>query len=125
VLNQVSAASTPYRLTVVTNASPDTLDVVARDRAAGATTTEDHPTGLRWPPGVFSLSHVAVPFPLSDPLYGLDPDLSQDFGIRLGILAPRGEHNVLVIGIGDLMRLSSNPFFPYLEQRLVAWVRRD
>ncbi len=57
------------------------------------------------------------------PLYGLAPDLTQDFGLRLGTLAPRGERGVLVVGMDDLMRLSSNPFFAYVEQRLMEWVR--
>ena len=44
---------------------------------------------------VFSLSHVALPFPLSDGLYGCDPDPTEDFGIRLGTLAARGERRRL------------------------------
>jgi alpha-beta hydrolase superfamily lysophospholipase len=123
LLNQLTAAATPYRLTLLTNASSHTLDVVARDRVAEATTTEDQATGLAWPRDVFSMSHVAVPFPVTDPLYGLEPDVAQDFGVRLGTLAPRGEHNVLVVGVADLMRLSSNPFFPYMAERLKEWVR--
>jgi len=33
------------------------------------------------------VSHIAVPFPVNDPLYGLVPDESENFGIRLGPLA--------------------------------------
>jgi hypothetical protein len=35
---------------------------------------------------VYSLSHVALPFPLSDGLYGLKPDPAERFGIHLGTL---------------------------------------
>jgi hypothetical protein len=71
---------------------------------------------------VFSLSHVAVPFPMDDPLYGITPDPREDYGIRLGQLEPRGERGVLLMSVDDLMRLSCNPFFPYLKERLRAWV---
>ena len=59
-----------YRLTVVTNARRDTRDVVARSWGPGPTRSEQMALGLAWPPDVFSLSHVAIPFPESDDLYG-------------------------------------------------------
>jgi hypothetical protein len=97
-------------------------DVIEKDVTPGTTVVRDRPVGLAWPPLVFSLSHVAVPFPMNDPLYGMAPDLSEDYGIRLGRLDPRGERGVLLMSVDDLMRLSCNPFFPYLEERLRAWV---
>ena len=74
--------------------------------------------GLFYPPGVFSLSHVALPFPLSDGLYGLEPNPDDDFGISLGTIAPRGERGVLIVSLDTLLRMSSNPFFPYLLERI-------
>ena len=67
-----------------------------------------------------SLSHVALPFPLSDGLYGLRPDPApdEDFGMRLGAVAPRGERGVLVLDPDSLVRMSSNPFYPYLMGRI-------
>ena len=112
-----------YRLSVVTNASPETLDVVERDVAPEGTVIVDRALGLAWPRGVFSLSHVALPFPTDDPLYGTDPDPREDYGLRLGRLEPRGERGVLGVSVEDLMRLSCNPFFPYLEARLREWIR--
>ena len=57
--------------------------------------------GIRYPPEIFSMSHVSIPFPLEDPLYGLYPDTSyEDFGIQLGTLAPRGERGALVVEHG-------------------------
>ena len=82
------------------------------------------PLALAWPRFVFSLSHVAVPFPEDDPLYGLTPDPGEDYGVRLGQLEPRGERGVLLVSVDDLMRLKCNPFFPYLEERLREWVAR-
>jgi len=74
--------------------------------------------GLTFPPGVFSLSHVALPFPLSDGLYGLEPNPDDNFGIRLGMIAARGEVGALIVSLDTLLRMSSNPFFPYLLGRL-------
>ena len=48
----------------------------------------------------------------------MTPDPSEDFGVSLGTLAPRGERNVLVASLDALLRASSNPFFPYLLQRI-------
>jgi alpha-beta hydrolase superfamily lysophospholipase len=111
-----------YRVTAVTNTSSGVTDVVARDVEPGTTTTHDTPLGLKWPPMIFSLSHVAMPFPVDDPLYGITPDERENYGVRLGRVDPRGERGVLLVSVDDLMRLTSNPFFPYLEERLRAWV---
>jgi alpha-beta hydrolase superfamily lysophospholipase len=109
-----------YVFTVITNASPETSDVVERSTPAGDVAARERPLGLAWPAQVFSVGHVAVPFPTSDALYGGDPDLSVK-GIHLGTLAPRGERGVLTVSPGDFLRISWNPFFPYIEQRLRAW----
>ena len=107
-----------YRTTVITNASPDSSEVVERVTEAGAVTDRTRPLGLSYPPNVYSLSHVAVPFPISDPLYGLEPAEDEDFGINLGTMAMRGERGVLVVSAGFLLRLGSNPFFPYMIERI-------
>jgi hypothetical protein len=71
-----------------------------------------------YPAGLYSLSHVALPFPMTDSLYGLTPDPNESFGINLGALAPRGERNVLIASLDSLLRASSNPFFPYMIERI-------
>lgn len=107
-----------YRTTVITNAGPETAEVIERVTEPGEVASSMRPVGLSYPFGVFSLSHVAVPFPVSDGLYGLEPDPGEDFGIRLGALAIRGERAVLVTSQESLTRLQSNPFFPYLLERI-------
>ena len=67
---------------------------------------------------MFSLSHVALPFPLEDGLYGLRPDPKDDFGIQLGAVAARGERGALIVSLEFLMRMTSNPFFPYMRERI-------
>ncbi len=107
-----------YRTTIITNSDDTHSDVVERVIAAGSTTESLRPLGLSYPPGLYSLSHVALPFPMSDSLYGLTPKEPTEFGISLGTLAPRGERNVLIASLDSLLRASSNPFFPYVLQRI-------
>jgi hypothetical protein len=74
-----------------------------------------------WPPGVISLSHVALPASPDDPLYGQRPPENDDF-LFLGQMALQGENGLLRISPNWMFRLRYNPFFDYLEQRSVDWV---
>ena len=107
-----------YTVTVVANKSLDSPEVVARTTRAGSTEETTVPLGLAYPPEVFSLSHLAIPFPLDDSLYGLHPDGKEDYGVHLGAIAARGERGLLVVSMDSLLRMSSNPFFPYIATRI-------
>jgi alpha-beta hydrolase superfamily lysophospholipase len=109
-----------FRTTLVTNVGRDSDLVLARTVDVGSTAETVRELGLAFPPGVFSLSHLALPFPLSDPLYGLQPDLSEDYGANLGAMATRGERGTLIVSIDSLARMSSNPFFDFVMQRIEA-----
>jgi alpha-beta hydrolase superfamily lysophospholipase len=118
VARLLPAGARSYRTTVITNTDGDHEEEVERITEAGATTEHIRTLGLTYPAGYYSLSHVALPFPMSDSLYGLIPDPTEDFGIHLGTLAPRGERNVLIASLDALLRVSSNPFFPYMLERI-------
>ena len=107
-----------FRLSVITNASPDSSEVVERMTEAGASDEVIRDLGLAYPRDVFSLSHVALPFPLTDGLYGMTPDPNDDFGIQLGSVAARGERGTLIVNLDSLLRMSSNPFYSYLIGRI-------
>lgn len=107
----------PFDLTVLTNENPESGALVALHRRAGGGEVGREPTGLAWPPGIFSLSHVALPFPPDDPLYGARRPPGDD-GVFLGWPEVRGERGVLVLDPGTFLRLRHNPFFPYVEARL-------
>ncbi len=107
-----------FRTTILTNASADSSEVVAQVLEAGALTPQTQPLGLNYPADMYSLSHVALPFPPSDSLYGMQPDPSEDFGINLGAVAPRGERGALILSLDSLLRASSNPFYSYVMQRI-------
>jgi alpha-beta hydrolase superfamily lysophospholipase len=113
-----------YRTTVIANAEDSagaaSGEAVERIVEAGATTTFARPLALTYPPSLFSLSHIALPFAMNDPLYGIDagPDARAQFGINLGSLAGRGEVGALIVTVDTLVRASSNPFLPYLLDRI-------
>jgi alpha-beta hydrolase superfamily lysophospholipase len=107
-----------YRLTLITNTRSDTLSASERSYAPGALIATERPIGLAFPQSVYSLSHVALPFPMDDALYGLEPQSTPDVGIHLGTIALHGERGALVIGADQLLRLNCNPFYPYLERRM-------
>jgi hypothetical protein len=111
-------AARSYRIAVITNADDSDDNAVERTIDAGASSEHTRPLGLAYPAGVYSLSHVALPFPTSDSLYGLAPDPAESFGINLGALAPRGERHVLIASLDALLRVASNPFFPYMIERI-------
>jgi hypothetical protein len=107
-----------YRTTIITNANVANGEEVERSIDAGAVNERDRPLGFTYPAGLYSLSHVALPFPMTDSLYGLTPDTTENFGVNLGALAPRGERDVLISSLDALLRVSSNPFFPYMIDRI-------
>ena len=121
LLDLRARTSLGYRLTILSNARRDTRDVAAVSAGPGAVKAEVAPVGLAWPPGVFSLSHVAIPFPEDDDLYGRLADPPPAFGLRLGRVEPRGERAVLTVPLDQWMRLTWNPFFPWMEARVAAW----
>ncbi len=111
-------ATRDYDLTVVGVGTEQGRVVEARRIAAGSQQVQRQPLGVEYPSQLFSLSHVALPFPPDDPLYGSEPAAGESYGVALGTLAPRGEHGVLVVGLDSLQRVTSNPFYDYLLQRI-------
>jgi hypothetical protein len=83
----------------------------------GASALASEPLPYTWPSEIFSLSHVALPFTPDDPVYGGFPPEGTET-VRLGRLTPRGEKDVLIVPLDSLMRVTWNPFFGYLADRL-------
>lgn len=107
-----------FRTVIITNEDSGSDQVVERSIAAGSSEEVVRPLGLSYPLDVYSLSHVALPFPSSDSLYGSDPDPKENFGLQLGAMAVRGERGALIVSLDALVRMSSNPFFPYMIDRI-------
>ena len=58
--------------------------------------------------------------PSDDPLYGQDPPGEKDI-LFLGQMAIQGERNLLKIPYSFLVRLRYNPFYAFLEKRVLEW----
>ena len=114
----VPPAERNYRLTTISNVSPSTAEVAASVTEAGSLTKDTRALRLYYPENTYSMSHLSLPFPVKDSLYGENPNPEENFGIHLGRLAWHGEENVLVISPGTLLRITSNPFFPYMLERI-------
>ena len=103
-----------FRATVITNGAP----IRVSSSSASPRPERRRPRcalGLSYPREVFSLSHIALPFPTSDALYGMDPDPAEDFGVNLGALAVRGERGTLIVNQDPHVL---HPFFPYMLERI-------
>lgn len=121
ILSRRALHSAPYTLTVITNRRNDTREVVARTWRGAAKEAVEEPLSVGWPRDVYSLSHVAIPFPPDDPYYG-DGRQASSTGIPpLGSLRPRGERNTLIVPLQQLMRLRHNPFFDDMAKRIAEF----
>jgi alpha-beta hydrolase superfamily lysophospholipase len=113
----------PFTVSLLSNETTATTAVAVRTKAPYAREASDpRPLALRWPVGAISLSHVALPFPPDDPVYGQRPPESQGV-LYLGDLAVRGERGMMRIPEDWLLRMRHNPFYDYLQTRTVEWLR--
>lgn len=118
----VDANPKNYDLVRIGNTNPYSHQVSEWRRPTGSSDEKEIPLTLEFPRGVFSLSHIALPFPINDPTYGLEPDESEFYGIRLGNLNFRGERNTLALAADTNQRLNANPFYSYMEKRIDEWL---
>jgi alpha-beta hydrolase superfamily lysophospholipase len=114
----------PFDLTVVSNEREDSARTVARTEIRGEEGFSTPVALGEWPAGIYSLSHVALSFPPDDPVYG-GPSATESTSIRLGNLALRGERGVLHVSGTDLLRLRWNPFYEYVQSRILKFMQLD
>jgi hypothetical protein len=108
----------PFALNLIINESTESTRVVSRRKAPSSADATMEPLNLAWPAGVVSLSHVALPFPPDDPLYGQQAPDRQDI-IFLGNMALRGELGLLKLSSSWLLRMRFNPFYDFLEAAIL------
>ena len=117
VLPKLERTDRPFRLTVLGNVKPDSDQLSLRIRDDGRWSEEA--VNLSWPQGVVSLSHVAVPIPPDDPIYG---DGANPSGLSLGTLSMRAEPAALMIPSSMFVRCRRNPFYQFMEDRVINWL---
>ncbi len=113
-----------FRLTLVSNKNRADEQIIATGKSPGSTVVNVCETGMYWPQDIYSLSHVALPFPIDDPVYGRG-GADNSPGIYLGNLALRGERNVLQVTPADMLRLRSNPLYAYMQGRMMVFMGLD
>ncbi len=111
----------PFTFSVIANRAPDVRAVMLRSNPSDTPSVITMAPDLAWPDGMFSLSHVALPFPPDDPLYG-GPDARRSPGIALGNVALRGEKNTLAVPARDMLRQRWNPFYAVVRDGTVAFL---
>lgn len=109
-----------YTTRIISNDAAHPERALARITRAGASSSSEQPLAMAFPADVYSLSHVALPFPPDDSLYGRNPAQPEEFGLPLGTLVARGEKDALVVNQESLMRINSNPFFADLIECIDA-----
>jgi esterase/lipase len=119
VVPKLNRTDLPYRLTVLRNAKEDSPQVVVQTREGES--WSEQAVDMSWPDGVVSLSHIAVPFPPEDPIYG-SLDATTGDGLSLGSLSMRAEPTALLIPSSLFVRCRHNPFYAFMENRVVRWL---
>jgi hypothetical protein len=120
-----AAPNLPFKITVIGNRDASTRAVGAYVREQGTQQVAEHDLPYEWPRGILSLGHVALPFPVDDPLYGLDgPPAGSVATYNLGTFPARGENGALVIPLGQFSRVRSNPFFDVIRSTVVETLPR-
>jgi len=118
---QFKETSLPFTLSFLTSLTDETGSIVIQSKEAGQTEIIETFPDLKWPAGVYSLSHVALPFPVDDPLYGGDVSVPSP-GIKLGTLSLRGERDILQVPASTMLRLRWNPFYNFMEEKLLRFL---
>ena len=117
----MNATELGFSVSLLSNESTDSLQLLETSKSTD-NTIHERKLDLAWPEGVYSLSHIALPFPADDSLYGSRP---AGKGLHIGLVSPRGERGILSVQASDIMRLRYNPFYPYLEKRILDFVHNE
>ncbi|MGI9244189.1 MAG: alpha/beta hydrolase [Verrucomicrobiales bacterium] len=113
-----------FRFTLLANRDGESREIVEHTRAAGNPEIEVQETQLVWPMGIYSLAHVALPFPETDPIYG-GATAEESPGIQIGNTIIRGERGVLQIPASTMLRLRWNPFYDYQQEEILKFLSRS
>ncbi|GGP91215.1 alpha/beta hydrolase [Shewanella ulleungensis] len=107
----------PYRLSLLENNIQHDHHVQVRELASNSNSSDVQALALIWPKEVYSLSHVALTFPIEDTLYG--PLASEEPDkIQIGRGIYQGERGIFSVTAADMLRQKWNPFYPYMMSRM-------
>jgi esterase/lipase len=103
-----------FKISLITNRSQggDLMRLVELE--ANSRELTDSNLNFEWPDEIYSLSHIAIPFPPTDMVYGSN---STNNIFNLGRIAPRGERKMLNLDPSYFLRLRYNPFYGVQEKK--------
>ena len=119
VLPKLARMDLPYRLSVLKHTEAGSDKVVVQTRDGESWVVQE--TELSWPPHIVSLSHIAVPIPPEDSIYGTAEATARS-GLPLGSLSLRAEPSALLISNSLFVRCRHNPFYKFMEDHVVNWL---
>lgn len=111
-----------FNLTLYSDQSTDTDVMMAHKWLKSDKESTSEATDMVWPRDVYSLSHVALPFPPNDSFYGSTPENAN--GLRIGQLETKGEKGLLNIAASDMLRLRYNPFYNSMQTKIIEFVKK-
>ena len=117
ILAALQRSDRPYRLSVLRNSEQNPEQLLLKTRINGE--WQEQPVNQCWPEGIISLSHIAIPIPPDDPVYG---DESNPQSLSLGCISMRAEPSALMIPSTMFVRCRQNPFYDLMENRVVDWL---
>ncbi|NNJ65211.1 MAG: alpha/beta hydrolase [Xanthomonadales bacterium] len=114
-----------YGYTLISNRGMVDGRLVARSIPARGSKPSEQALPYRWPEDQYSLSHVALPFPPDDEVYGSRAPARVNGFPRLGRAQLKGESGALVLPANLSTRARSNPFHGYVEDRILEILDRE
>jgi hypothetical protein len=123
LVERVEGAPRGYTFDLVSNEGGRSRVGVRRLAPGGGAT--QLPTTLDWPTNLVSVGHVALPFPADDPVYGFVPGSGRDGIASIGSWLLRGENGAIMLSLGSLTRLRSNPFWALIDADVAGLVAQD
>jgi len=124
LVERIERAPRGYTFDLVGNAEGGQARVGVRRLAPDGGVTQ-WPTTLDWPANLVSLGHVALPFPADDPVYGFMSGSGREGIASIGSWLLRGENGAIVLSLGSLTRLRSNPFWALIDADVAGLVAQD
>jgi hypothetical protein len=121
IVPKLQRTDLPYTLSVLKNSNSNSARIVLQTR--NGESWQESATDLSWPAGVGSLSHLAVPIPPEDSIYGTK-EATAASGLPLGTLSMRAEPSALLLSSSLFFRCRNNPFYHFMEDYVVDWLSR-
>jgi alpha-beta hydrolase superfamily lysophospholipase len=118
-----AAAPLRFDVTILRNSNRYSREISVWTLTAGQQSPVTRRTDLQWPPEVYSLSHIGLPFRPDDMVYG-DGSFREknDNRIVFGAMAARGEPGMLRLSSDYFLRMRYNPFFTLQAELLGEWL---